>query len=133
MFKKWKEEQARRQEIVESRRTMTDAERYEMRKKAQAEFLAKPSAYDDNRAVSAVLISTQDETKTKKSAGRAIVGGALFGPAGAVVGAATAKEKTKVVGQKAVFSVKYASGRTGTETVEVGSERFEALAKLLVR
>lgn len=90
----------------------------------------------DNTPVSAMLISTQDRTKTSKSAvsaaGRAMIGGALLGPVGALAGAASTGGKTKVVGQKATFSVKYASGRVGTETVEVGSTRFNELAALLL-
>ena len=90
----------------------------------------------DNTPVSAMLISTQDRKKTSKSAvsaaGRAMIGGALLGPVGALAGAASTGGKTKVVGQKATFSVKYASGRVGTETVEVGSTRFNELATLLL-
>ena len=37
-------------------------------------------------------------TKTKGGVGRAVVGGALFGVAGAVVGASTAKTETKTIG-----------------------------------
>lgn len=37
-------------------------------------------------------------TKTKGGVGRAVVGGALFGVTGAVVGASTAKQETKQVG-----------------------------------
>lgn len=37
-------------------------------------------------------------TKTKGGVGRAIVGGALFGVTGAIVGASTAKQETKEVG-----------------------------------
>lgn len=37
-------------------------------------------------------------TKTKGGLGRAVVGGAVFGVAGAIVGASTAKQETKTVG-----------------------------------
>lgn len=91
----------------------------------------------DWEPVSAVLVATQALTETKKSAigaaGRAVVGGALLGPIGALAGAATTRSKTSVVGQSATFSVKYASGRVGTETVYVGGERFNELAALLVK
>ena len=85
----------------------------------------------DNWPVSAVVVSTQDKTKTKGGLGSAVVGGIIAGPVGAVVGASVGK-KTVVTGQKVTFSVKYKSGRTGIETVEVGSERFERLSALLV-
>lgn len=89
----------------------------------------------DNTPIEATLISTQDKTKTKKSAvaatGRAVVGGVLLGPAGAVIGAATTGSKTKVTGQKATFFVKYKSGRTGTETVDINSARFRELAAIM--
>jgi hypothetical protein len=91
----------------------------------------------DWEPVSAVLVATQALTETKKSAigaaGRAVVGGALLGPIGALAGAVTTRSKTSVVGQSATFSVKYASGRVGTETVYVGGERFNELAALLVK
>lgn len=80
---------------------------------------------DDRRAVSAVLIST--ESRKSGAFGRALVGDALFGPMGAIVGAASAKSKAT----KATFSVKYASGRTGVETVAIGSQRFNELSALL--
>lgn len=87
--------------------------------------------------VSVILVDTQEQTRTKKSAikatGRAVVGNALLGPAGAIIGAATTGSKTKVTGKTATFSVKYASGRTGIETVEINSKRFQELVKLLHR
>jgi len=79
---------------------------------------------DDRRAVSAVLITTNSK---KSGVGRAVVGGALFGPVGAVAGAVTGSSKAT----KATFSVKYASGRTGTETVAIGGQRFNELSALL--
>lgn len=89
----------------------------------------------DHNPVSAVLISSTAKTITTKSAlnatGRAVVGSMLAGPAGAIIGAATTKSKTKSTEQSATFSVKYESGRTGTETVRIGSQRFNELASLL--
>lgn len=89
----------------------------------------------DKRPIEATLITTSDRTKTTKSAvsaaGRAIVGGIIAGPAGAVLGAATTSGKTSVTEQRATFFVKYASGRTGTETVKVGSDRFNELATVM--
>lgn len=82
---------------------------------------------DDHRAVSAVLISTNSKKSGVGAAGRAVVGGALFGAVGAVAGAASGSSKAT----KATFSVKYASGRTGTETVVIGGQRFNELSALL--
>lgn len=44
-------------------------------------------------------------TKTKGGLGRAVVGGALFGAAGAIVGASTAKTETKQVGGVPILQV----------------------------
>ena len=86
----------------------------------------------DNWPVSAVIVTTQDKTKNKSGLGSAVVGGMIAGPVGAVVGASVGK-KTVVTGQTVTFSVKYQSGRTGIETVEVGSERFIFLSSLLLK
>ena len=82
---------------------------------------------DDRRAVSAVLISTDNKKSAIGSVGRAAIGGTLFGPVGAIAGAASGTSKAR----KATFSVKYASGRTATETVPIGSKRFNELSALL--
>lgn len=81
----------------------------------------------DRRAVSAVLISTNNKKSGVGAAGRAVVGGALLGPVGAIAGAASGTSKAT----KATFSVKYASGRVATETVDVNSGRFRELSALL--
>lgn len=86
----------------------------------------------DNWPVSAVIVTTQDKTKNKSGLGSAVVGGMIADPVGAVVGASVGK-KTVVTGQTVTFSVKYQSGRTGIETVEVGSERFNFLSSLLLK
>ena len=85
----------------------------------------KAEKAEGKRPVSAVLIST--EMKKSGTFGRALVGGALFGIAGSIAGAASGTSKAT----KATFSVKYASGRTGTETVDIGSRRFKELSALL--
>lgn len=87
---------------------------------------------EDTQPVSAVLISTQDVYRKSAlgAAGRALLGGAILGEFGAAVGLATTKAKSR--GQKATFAVKYASGRKGTETVDMRSERFKVLSALLV-
>lgn len=81
--------------------------------------------------ISAVLITTKDERAKGaiSTATRGVVGGLLFGPFGAAVGMVSGREK--MLSQKAIFSVRYADGHTGTETVEVGSKRFEELSVLL--
>lgn len=79
------------------------------------------------RPVSAVLISTNSKRSGVDAAGRAIVGGALLGPLGAVAGAVTGTSKTTAV----TFSVKYANGDTGVETVKINSKRFQELNAVL--
>lgn len=81
----------------------------------------------DKKAVSAVLISTDSKKSGVSAAGRAVVGGALLGPVGAIAGAASGTSKAT----KATFSVKYASGRVATEIVYVNSSRFRELSALL--
>lgn len=44
-------------------------------------------------------------TKSKGGIGRAIVGGALFGVAGAVVGASTSKKETQAIGGENIFKI----------------------------
>lgn len=88
----------------------------------------------DNDPVAARLINTNGNFETKPSffraATRGVIGGALAGPAGFALGVATTKAKTKATGCSATFIVDYASGRRGTETVEVGSARYEKLIAL---
>ncbi len=61
--------------------------------------------YDD--IISFELDATEELiTKSKKGIGRAVAGGALFGPAGAIVGAATGKQKATTQTKKSVLGVK---------------------------
>jgi hypothetical protein len=76
------------------------------------------------RPVSAVLISTNSKRSGVDAAGRAIVGGVLLGPLGAVAGAVTGTSKAT----KATFSVKYGNGDTGVETVDINGKRFRELS-----
>ena len=106
------------------------------RKKAEAEAEAarqKALWEEDHRPVQAILIMTSETVETRASGiiGRALIGGVLFGEAGAMIGGLSARKKNTVEIQEATFSVKYASGRVGTETVRVGSDRFNELAALL--
>ncbi len=81
----------------------------------------------NRKIVSVVLISTNSKKSSADAAGRAFVGGALLGPVGAIAGAATGTSKATT----ATFSVKYASGRTAVETVNIGSNRFRELSAFL--
>lgn len=82
---------------------------------------------DDKRPVSAVLIGTTEHRSALSTVTRAMVGGAFLGIAGALGGAASGASRPT----HATFSVKYASGRVATETVEVNSQRFRELSALL--
>ena len=98
---------------------------------ARKEWEEKHPTLKKDVAVSAVLLTTTEQygKSAVGTAARGLVGGALFGAFGAAVGMTTAK--TKVVGKTATFSVKYASGRVATETVQMGTLRFEELAALI--
>lgn len=76
--------------------------------------------------VSSKIIGTSTKTKTGSAAGRMLVGDAVAGLGGAMVGIASAKntEMTK-------FLVKYADGHTDVETVKDGSARFKELIAVL--
>lgn len=54
--------------------------------------------FDEVMAYSSQIVGQKTVTKKKGSLGRAVVGGALFGVAGAVIGAGTAKQETKSTG-----------------------------------
>ena len=79
------------------------------------------------RPVSAELISVEYRQSLIEGLGRAAVGDWLFGDIGAFVGAASTPCEPK----RATFSVKYAAGHVGTETVDIGSRRFNELSALL--
>ena len=93
----------------------------------EAREMLKRMKAENQRPVSAVLISVEYRQSTMEALGRAAIGDWLYGDIGAIVGATTTPEKAK----KATFRVRYASGRTGTETVAVGSKRFNQLSALL--
>lgn len=50
---------------------------------------------------------THQKTKTKGGLGRALVGGALFGPAGAIVGGVTGKRKSVTIGNTRTSNIEY--------------------------
>lgn len=93
--------------------------------KKKAELKKRKAA--DKRPVSVVLISMTTHRSALSTVTRAMLGGAIFGFGGAVGGAASGKSNAT----HATFSVKYASGRTATETVPVTSKRFNELSALL--
>ena len=113
-------------------RDLIAQERELKRRSADARSIREEIERQDRTPVAAVLLSTKDITgkSVGSTAARAAVGYALFGVFGAGVGMTTAK--TKVVRQMATFSVRYESGRTAVRTVEVGSQEYRELAKLLV-
>jgi len=92
-----------------------------------AEYLAetgeKPARRaDDKRPVSAVLISTETRRSAVGTISHAIFSGAILGGG---------RNRRASTATHATFSVMYASGRTGTETVEIHSKRFRELNALL--
>ena len=130
-----KEDLQKEREAAAERVAKWNAKAEEAKKKQEADRkyreLCKKYADErkaaDKKAVSAVLISTDSKKSGVSAAGRAVVGGALLGPVGAIAGAASGTSKAT----KATFSVKYASGRVATETVDVNSSRFRELSALL--
>ncbi|HHU64252.1 MAG TPA: DUF4428 domain-containing protein [Clostridiales bacterium] len=68
----------------------------------------EPIVYKYEEVDSYELEEVGGKTVTKKKGGitRAIIGGAIAGPAGAIVGAATAKSETKRVGGTTILKVK---------------------------
>ena len=86
-----------------------------------------PALSANVRAVAAELISVEYRQGTMETLGNALLGNMLLGEAGAFAGAATTPERAS----RATFWVTYASGRTGKETVKVGSERYRDLSFLV--
>lgn len=84
------------------------------------------------RPVYAALVSIESESESGKNEARlmtsALIGAALLGSVGAAIGASKALKKEKEA--KATFSVVYEAGNTGSETVKVGSSRYNHLMAL---
>lgn len=79
--------------------------------------------------VNATIIESGTTYKTKGGLGSAVVGGALFGGVGAVVGASIGK---KTISAKTVrFLVEYLDGHKQIEDVKVDSIRYKQLIKFL--
>ena len=75
-------------------------------------------------------LSSKTKTSTGSAIGRGIVGGALLGPAGAIIGAGTAKKNTvtkEVDSGQRRFLVEYTDGTRSEETVRVGTSRYQYL------
>ena len=104
----------------------------EKRKRQEYRAAVAEREREDRLPVAAVIVNTKTETGKSAlgTAARGAVGYALFGVFGAAVGVTSGKNR--VTSQKVTFSVRYASGRTGVEIVEVGTKRFEELARLVV-
>ena len=121
--------------IWEKRRLETKEERAEKKQRQReiahgkkvAKEMQNKHKEELQRPVSAVLISTTTHRSALGTVTRAVFGGAILGPVGAIGGAASGTSKPT----HATFSVKYASGRTATETVPVNSKRFNELSALL--
>lgn len=75
-------------------------------------------------------LDSKTKTSTGSAIGRGIVGGALLGPAGAIIGAGTAKKKTttkEVDTGERKFLVEYTDGTRSEETARVGTSRYQYL------
>ena len=79
-------------------------------------------------------LSSKTKTSTGSAIGRGIVGGALLGPAGAIIGAGTAKKKTTTkevdTGERR-FIVEYTDGTRSEEMARVGTSRYQYLMSKL--
>lgn len=77
---------------------------------------------------------TEETLKQKSGLGRAVVGGALFGPAGAVVGAVTKKDKKQTTFYRVI---KYSSNNEAKEIVMKSADAneikfFEKLNSIII-
>ena len=101
-----------------------------MSKAERAEHdIAEEKTWDGARAVAAELFSVEEKKSFSEALGRGLWGEWLFGTAGALAGVATTPTRAK----RATFRVTYANGRTGWETVKVGSERYKELNLIIYR
>lgn len=73
---------------------------------------------------------TSSTTTQASGVGRAIVGGIIAGPTGAIVGAATAGKKT-TEHNYTVFKVWYEDGHTDVEKVEHGTKKYDQYIRLI--
>lgn len=108
IYRKKKEEQ-RINKLPEEEKTA------EIEKKKQRETIKK-----------VIIISNNSEKSAGSATGRAIVGGALFGLAGLVVGASTAKNKNYIT-----FLVEYEDSHRETYNVEINSPLYKKLIEYI--
>ena len=129
-----KEKRKAYEALSDEERAKVDAER-ERKVAAAQERLEQLKA--DSTIVSTVIVNATTTGKQKASVTSSIVrgavGGAVFGPIGAIAGAVTPKKKIVTKDATVTFSVLYASGKRGVETVKVGSNRYNELAKYVVQ
>lgn len=83
-----------------------------------------------------IIDDSASSYKTKKSTtsavGRAVVGGAIAGPVGSIVGASTAKGSVQEIkGKKVRFLIEYANGKKKTEDVKIDSRRYKELIQYM--
>lgn len=90
---------------------------YEEQKRQLADKIQKTRYMNGDTVVTSKL-------STSSAVGRAVVGNAIAGDVGAIVGASTAKQKTKAK-HTTTFLVFYKDGHKNLETVEDGTLRFE--------
>lgn len=70
-------------------------------------YLIKPRIHSYSDIISFELVTKEEQiTKSKKGIGRAVVGGALFGPVGAVVGSTTGKKKATTHTTRLVLGIR---------------------------
>lgn len=80
--------------------------------------------------------ASKTKTSTGSAIGRGLVGGALFGPAGAIIGGATAKKKTTSTTQATndvTFLVFYEDGTTIEDKAIKGSTKYNFYMSKLKR
>ena len=103
-YKFWKKQNASREEKM----------------KMLSESIIKTKIIDTSHTATAT-----SKAKTGSSIGRAVVGGAIAGPAGAMIGAGTAKKKVTVnEHHTTTFMVFYQDGTRNHDTVENGTELY---------
>lgn len=90
---------------------------YEEQKRQLADTILKTRYMSGDTVVTSKL-------STSSAVGRAVVGNAIAGDVGAIVGASTAKQKTKEK-HTTTFLVFYKDGNKNLETVEDGTLQFE--------
>lgn len=101
------------------------------KKKAKEDFAAKKAVEQEKRRRATTVVSTRligaSAPEYKKSVGDVVVRGTvggLFGPAGAVIGMATAKDKN-VNKRKRRFLVKYEDGHVEEKEASVGDPLYK--------